>query len=104
MTEEEYGLCKDISILEGGVRGTRTFTDRRWRLFNHACAQRVRHLFTRPAILQAIDTALRFAEGVATKEELQESRLAVRDAASKSPRQSKWDVALRAVLAAPKPL
>jgi hypothetical protein len=98
LTEEEYELCRDIFRLEVGIAATRPISERRVRLFIHAGAQRVRHLSTRPLLLQAIETAFRFADGLATREELQEGHLAVREAASKSPRQSKWDAALRVIL------
>lgn len=98
MTEEEYDLCRDIYRLQVGAGATRTISERRMRLYVCACAQRVRHLLTRPVLLQAMDTVFRFADGLASKEELHEGWLATRKAMDRAPLHSKWQQALAILL------
>ena len=103
MTQAEYDLCRDIKKLEAAALATRAISERRFRLFALGCTLRVLQFLTRPAIFQVIESALLFADGLATNERLHEGWLAVRDAASKAPSSSKWDEALRVVLYATTP-
>ena len=55
--------------------------DREIRLFTVDCARQVQHLMTDPRSLAALDVAERFANGLATSEELDAAWAAARDAA-----------------------
>ena len=55
--------------------------DKTLRLFAVACARRVQHLMTDKRSLDALDVAERYANGNATKDELNAARDAARDAA-----------------------
>ena len=59
--------------------------DREIRLFGVWCARQVQHLMTDPRSIAALDVSERFANGNATKDELDAARDAARDAA--------WDAA-----------
>lgn len=67
--------------------------DREIRLFTVECARSVQHLMTDPRSLQALDVAERFANGLATEEEL----TAARDAAWDAARDVAWAASLAAV-------
>jgi hypothetical protein len=54
--------------------------DREWRLFAVWCARRVQHLMKDPRSIAAIDVAERYANGKATRAELDAARTAARDA------------------------
>lgn len=62
--------------------------EREMRLFAVACARRVEHLMTDKRSLDALDVAERFANGLATREELD----AASDAARAAARAAAWDV------------
>ena len=64
-------------------------TDRELRLFSVWSARQVQHLMEDPRSVQAIDTAERFANGNATKEELD----AAWDAACAAAQDATWDTA-----------
>ena len=70
--------------------------DREIRLFAVDCARQVQHLMTDPRSLAALDVAERFANGLATSEELD----AARDAARAAARAAAWDTARAAARAA----
>src|SRR3990172_7273406 len=55
--------------------------DKEWRLFAVWCARQVQHLNTDPRVNAAIDMAEKFANGLATAEELAAAWDAARDAA-----------------------
>jgi len=63
--------------------------DREWRLFAVWCARQVQHLMTDSRSVEALDVAERFANGLATQQELAAARDAAEDAA--------WDAAWDAV-------
>ena len=54
--------------------------DKEIRLFAVWCARKVQHLMTAPVFINAMDVAERFANGLATAEELAAARGAARDA------------------------
>ena len=68
--------------------------ERVWRLFAVWCARQVQHLMTDPRSLAALDVAERYANGMATDEELQAAREAARAA------WDAWDAAWAAEAAA----
>ena len=70
--------------------------DREIRLFAVDCARQVQHLMTDPRSLAALDVAERFANGLATSEELDAAWAAARDAA----RDAAWAAARATALAA----
>jgi len=85
--------------------------DREIRLFTVDCARQVQHLMTDPRSLAALDVAERFANGLATSEELDTARAAARDAAraaagaaardaADAARAAAWDAARAAARAA----
>jgi len=55
--------------------------DREWRLFAVWCARQVQHLMTDSRSVEALDVAERFANGLATQQELADARYAARYAA-----------------------
>ena len=55
--------------------------DREWRLFAVWCARQVQHLMTDKRSIEALDVAERFANGLATQQELDAARYAARAAA-----------------------
>ena len=70
--------------------------DREWRLFAVWCARRGQHLMTDSRSVEALDVAERFANGLATTQEL----AAARDAAGAAARDAAWDAAREAAEAA----
>ncbi|HUW45666.1 MAG TPA: hypothetical protein VMW50_07710, partial [Dehalococcoidia bacterium] len=52
--------------------------DREWRLFAVWCARQVQHLMTDKRSIEALDVAERFANGLATTQELDAARAAAR--------------------------
>ncbi len=65
--------------------------DKEIRLFAVECARQVQHLMADPRSLAALDVAERFAEGLATSEELDAARAAAWDAADAA--DAAWDAA-----------
>jgi hypothetical protein len=76
--KEAKWLCEvaDAVPLLQFVRGTAS--ERKLRLFAVACCRRVWHLLPVGAVREAVEVAERFAEGMATAEELRAARLAAR--------------------------
>ena len=85
--------------------------DREWRLFAVWCARQVQHLMTDKRSIEALDVAERFANGLATTQELDAARYAAgtaawdaRDAAGAAARDAAraaaWDAAGAAARAA----
>ena len=85
--------------------------DREWRLFAVWCARQVQHLMTDSRSVEALDVAERFANGLATQQELDAAwdaawdaaRYAARDAtgdAARAARDAAWDAARDAARAA----
>jgi hypothetical protein len=75
-----------------------------WRLYAVWCARRVQHLMTDPRSIAALDTAERYAEGKATRNELNAARNAAWAAAdavaSATGTGAEWNVAIAAAFAA----
>ena len=69
MTEQQWLAETDIKEMFDFSKPT----DRQKRLFAVACCKRILHLMTDPRSLTAVEVAERFADGKATKKELQES-------------------------------
>jgi hypothetical protein len=67
--------------------------DKEWRLFAVWCARKVQHLMTDPRSLSALDVAERFANGLATQEELRAARVAAGDAARVAAGDAAWAAA-----------
>ena len=67
--------------------------DREIRLFTVDCARQVQHLMTDPRSLAALDVAERFANGLATSEELDTAWDAARAAARDAARAAAWAAA-----------
>jgi hypothetical protein len=90
MTEQEWPACTDpqkmLRFLLGTayprVQDVESFpacrgSDRKLRLFACACYHRLRHLLPHALAQAAVEVAERFAEGVATAEELRQAEAAV---------------------------
>ena len=73
MTEAEWLACDRPGPLLLHV-GDKRADPRRSRLLNCACARRVWHLLTDPRSRLAVEVAERFADGLATAEELEAAR------------------------------
>ena len=67
--------------------------EREIRLFGVWCARQVQHLMTDPRSIAALDVSERFANGNATKDELDAARDAARDAAWDAARDAAWGAA-----------
>jgi hypothetical protein len=68
MTPQDWRTCRDLAKLLAFVQPTAG--DRKARLFGVACCRRVWHLFRHEPPRQAVETAERFADGLADAEEL----------------------------------
>jgi len=68
MTEAEWSGCSDPTAMLSFL-GAR-LSKRKQRLFAVACCRRIWHLFVREESRQAVETAERYAEGVAAAKEL----------------------------------
>lgn len=71
---------------------------RKLRLFACACCDRIRHLYGRPAVQIALQTARKAANDEATREELRIGWLAIRKALGTAPLGTHWEDALMAAL------
>jgi hypothetical protein len=69
MTEAEWTACADPLVMLHFLRGKAS--DRKMRLFACACVARIRPLLTSPLGEVALKVSERFADGLATVEELQ---------------------------------
>ena len=72
MTEPEWLTCDDPDLMLEGFPGGRAThaSERKLRLFACAWLRRVWHVFDDDRCRRAVETAERFAEGIATDEEL----------------------------------
>jgi hypothetical protein len=68
MTETEWLKSFDIRAMVATLRGKGT--ERLWRLFNVACAERVVHLMRDPRSIKALTIARLFADGLATRADM----------------------------------
>src|SRR3954451_21153469 len=68
MTEQEWSDWIDPFTVLDFLRSS--ISDRKWRLYVCGGCRQLSHLFFRPESLAAVDVAERFADGQATKEEL----------------------------------
>ena len=82
MTEAEWLSDDDPSPLLSYLEDRGQADARRARLFAAACCRRVGHLVLDPASRAALDTAERFADGLATEEQRAAAHAAARDAAA----------------------
>jgi hypothetical protein len=82
MTEAEWMASSDLWPMQKYLEETRSGSDRKWRLFACACCRRVWDLLD-DVCRNAIETAERFADGMATADELRASRQAVWDGPEK---------------------
>src|SRR5215218_2844102 len=73
MTEEEWLRREDVGRMLAHVADSAS--DRKLRLFGCACCQQIESLLTEERSRQAVEVAERFAEGLAGKAELEESRI-----------------------------
>jgi hypothetical protein len=74
MTEDEWLTSEDPGLLLNYLWWGRPQGDRKWRLFAVACCRRVWHLMTGESRRRAVEIAERFADGLASIEELEASR------------------------------
>jgi len=82
MTEAEWLECDDWALMQPhfGARAT----DRVLRLFACACCRTISHLFTEPSLIESVEVAERYADGLNSVAELRSARTnahSVREAA-----------------------
>jgi hypothetical protein len=68
MTEREWAKCRALQPMLQALRDK--VSDRKWRLFLVACCREVWTSLTLPSAAGLVETAERFADGLATAEEL----------------------------------
>lgn len=90
MTEAEWLTSTDLNAMLEHL-GER-ISSRKLRLFACACCRRVWHLLTEPSSRNAVEVAERFADGLATKEELMVAR---NEAVTQAPSSGASQVAAR---------
>jgi hypothetical protein len=96
MNETSWRCCTDPALL---LRfGQDDLAARKLRLFACHCVRRVWPLLTREAVRKAVETAERFADGAAERDELRAGWQAVRKALSTAPLGTRWEDALMAAL------
>lgn len=84
MTEAEWLACEDsTALLDSLPTGV---SDRQFRLFACACVRRVWHLLADERSQRAVETAERYADGLADRQQL----IAAKDEAREAKRQSRW--------------
>jgi hypothetical protein len=71
VTEAEWLACKKPSAMLAFLRGRAA--PRKFRLFTVACVRRVEHLLTDPRSRAALEVVERYAEGLATPEEMHDA-------------------------------
>jgi hypothetical protein len=74
--------------------------DREWRLFAVWCGRQVQHLMTDERSIKALDVAERYANGLATSDELAAARAAASKAAWAAASEAAWAAAREAAWAA----
>src|SRR5579872_7250426 len=70
MTQAEWLACKDPKPMLNFLQGKKA-SDRKLRLFAVGCAYKIRDKLLDPILISAIAVGERFADGNATREELQ---------------------------------
>lgn len=95
-----WAECHDPALMLDHLQGR--VSDRKFRLFAVACCRRVPHLLAKRRSQRAVDVAERFADGIATSEDLEEAgtRMRVREIRGHYGPVAAWAVAPSADLAA----
>ncbi len=70
MNETDWANCADPNAMYDFLRELEEFSERKERLLDCACVRRIWHLLSDPVGQEAVVVAERFADGLATKEEL----------------------------------
>ena len=91
MTEAEWLASTDPRPMLEYLRGK--VSDRKLRLFACACARQSRHLLDDQRSRTAVEVAEKYADGLATKEELVAARNATRNATENTAWDTAWDTA-----------
>jgi hypothetical protein len=91
MTEAEWRACADLQMMLESLRGTARI--RKLRLFACACCRRIWHRLNHSAYTRAVELAERFADGKATREQLNEASSAAAEAANPYPEEGEDDPA-----------
>ena len=91
MTETEWLASTDPQPMLEYLRGK--VSDRKLRLFACACARQSRHLLDDQRSRTAVEVTEKYADGLATKEELVAARNAARNATENTAWDTAWDTA-----------
>lgn len=78
MTEVEWLACKDTKLMFEFLRGKASV--RKLRLFAVACCRRIWHLLDDLRCRHAVEVAEKYADGLATKEELRDAAIEANEA------------------------